>query len=287
MSSAFCPEVAVTLASLDTARLATKVKLFKKEMSHRHKPAADWPHCAAFSLVELLVVLATVALLAGLLLPTLVRGHARARSTACSSNLRQLGVAFMLNLSENDGAFPTGGTISSAGAQPEDWIWWQLQAGAASQPTMRDPRKSAIASYLGGYDTRFFRCPADRDASARELQWKQNMSRELYTYSYSLNGHSERGMATYVSPDRSVIFRNKISDVAKPSMKIMLAEEKGSPRDGPGTVSIDDGLWQPLGNPLTARHGGNANVTFADGHVETVDRAFADENHPERLDPAH
>lgn len=238
-------------------------------------------------MVELLVVIATIALLAGLLAPTLARGKAKAHSTACSSNLRQLGVAFMLYLSENDDTFPTGGTVSSAGAQPEDWIWWQMQAGAASQPAMRDPRKSAIASYLGGYDTRFFRCPADRDAPDRELQWQQNMGSELYTYSYSLNGHTERGMATYVSPDRSVIYRNKMSAVVKPSMKIMLAEEKGSPMDGPGTVAINDGLWHPLGNPLTSRHGGKANVTFADGHVEIVNRAFADENHPERFDPAH
>ena len=113
------------------------------------------------------------------------------------------------------------------------------------------------------------------------------MNSELYTYSYSLNGHTERGMATYVSRDRSVVFRNKIVAVTNPSMKIMLAEEKGSPKDGSGSVSIDDGHWQPLGNPLTTRHAGKANVTFADGHVETVDRSFADENHPEHFDPAH
>jgi prepilin-type processing-associated H-X9-DG protein len=35
------------------------------------------------------------------------------------------------------------------------------------------------------------------------------------------------------------------------------------------------------------RHGGKANVTFADGHVETVRREFADQDHPEHFDPAH
>ena len=46
----------------------------------------------AFTLVELLIVIAIIALLAALLLPTLARGKAAAKSAACKSNLRQLGV---------------------------------------------------------------------------------------------------------------------------------------------------------------------------------------------------
>jgi prepilin-type processing-associated H-X9-DG protein len=33
------------------------------------------------------------------------------------------------------------------------------------------------------------------------------------------------------------------------------------------------------------RHGGRANVTFADGHLERVPREFADSSHPEHFDP--
>jgi len=46
-------------------------------------------------LVELLVVVAVIATLAGLLLPALARAQQRARQTACTSNLRQLGLALM------------------------------------------------------------------------------------------------------------------------------------------------------------------------------------------------
>lgn len=245
------------------------------------------PSYSAFTLVELLVVMSIVALLAGLLFPTLARGKAKAQSAACSSNLRQMGVAFMLYLPDYEDTFPTAGLRSSIGAQPEDWIWWQVQTEFAGRPAMRDGRSSVIAPYLGGYDTRYFRCPADKDAPARELEWKRKMKNELYTYSYSLNGHTERGMASYISQDRSVILRNKLASVVKPSNKIMLAEEKGSPKDGPGSAVINDGRWQPLGYPLTMRHAGKANVTYADGHVETVTRAFADANHPEHFDPGH
>ena len=192
----------------------------------------------------------------------------------------------MMYCDEHEDRFPTSAAKGSIGAQPEDWIWWQLQNDASGQMSMRDPKGSPLAAYLGGFEPRFFRCPLDRDALAREILWKQNMSQEMYTYSYSLNAFSDRGMASFMSADRSRIQFNRLSSVMKPAQKIMLAEEKGSPEDGPGSAVIDDGAWQPLGYPLTMRHAGRANVAFADGHVAVVPREFADLDHPEHFDPA-
>jgi prepilin-type N-terminal cleavage/methylation domain-containing protein/prepilin-type processing-associated H-X9-DG protein len=238
-----------------------------------------------FTLIELLLVLAIMSILSSLLFPTLARGRAKAQNAACRNNVRQIAGAFMMYLDDNRDTFPTAAARSTLGAQPEDWIWWQTERPANGAPLMRNPARGSVVRHLGNYDTRYFRCPTDKYAVRREIAWRENPENEQYFYSYSLNAHSEQGMASYISKDRSMIFLNRLASVQNPSQKIMLAEEKGGPTDGPGSASIDDGRWVPPGYPLTVRHSNRANATFADGHVETVPREFADSSRSEHYIP--
>ena len=62
----------------------------------------------AFMLIELLVVIAIIAILAAVLLPVLASAKAASRRVACVSNLRQVGIAIQLYVSDHDGRIPYG-----------------------------------------------------------------------------------------------------------------------------------------------------------------------------------
>lgn len=72
------------------------------------------PRKAAFTLVELLVVIGIIAVLVGILLPTLGRARRSANNVYCQSNLRNMGTAMAMYINNNKGYFPGAITTSDA-----------------------------------------------------------------------------------------------------------------------------------------------------------------------------
>ncbi|WP_052361508.1 type II secretion system protein [Geminisphaera colitermitum] len=64
------------------------------------------PRIRAFTLVELLTVVAIIGILAGILIPVTARVRWSARSTQCTSNIRQLVQLFLLYANDNKGKLP-------------------------------------------------------------------------------------------------------------------------------------------------------------------------------------
>ncbi len=93
-----------------TMRRREESRIFSGHCWHRDVP--DHPshsflqRAGAFTLVELVVVIGIIAALAALLIPAVVRTQETARSTACLSNLHQLGVALQLYVQDNQNHLP-------------------------------------------------------------------------------------------------------------------------------------------------------------------------------------
>jgi prepilin-type N-terminal cleavage/methylation domain-containing protein/prepilin-type processing-associated H-X9-DG protein len=72
----------------------------------KHRNRAIFGNARGFTLVELLVVIGIIAVLIGMLLPSLNQARVQAKSIACLSNLRSLGTGFQMYAGENHGCLP-------------------------------------------------------------------------------------------------------------------------------------------------------------------------------------
>jgi prepilin-type processing-associated H-X9-DG protein len=92
-------------------------------MRSRHRPTAT-TRAAAFTLVELLVVIGIIAVLIGILLPTLIGARRAAYTVQCSSNMKQLATAMIMYIQDNKGKFPPTASDEVAGITPGGGFWW-------------------------------------------------------------------------------------------------------------------------------------------------------------------
>jgi prepilin-type N-terminal cleavage/methylation domain-containing protein/prepilin-type processing-associated H-X9-DG protein len=99
----------------------------------------------AFTLIEMLVVIAIIGILAGLLLPVLARAKGKGLDIKCISNLKQLGISLTMFADDHQSRLP------SAERRPSTPV----------DPTNVQPRIVDVLSNYAGGVIAIFKCPRD------------------------------------------------------------------------------------------------------------------------------
>jgi prepilin-type N-terminal cleavage/methylation domain-containing protein/prepilin-type processing-associated H-X9-DG protein len=155
------------------------------------KRGSEWQRTVgvAFTIIELLVVIAIIAILAALLLPVLSRSKEAGRSTACISNLRQIGIALQLWVDANNNRMP----------EMRDQLM-----DTNSVPTNALPGVEVVLKDELG-NTNVLRCPSDR----QNLYERTGSS---YAWNSLLNGQVADNLTVLglsVSPHAIPVFFDK------------------------------------------------------------------------------
>ena len=123
------------------------------------------PSTGAFTLVELLVVMAVIMILAALAMPTLSQATGQARTVNCLSNLRQI-VAALRSYATNNGHFMTG---IQGGCKPDDqptWLFDRDPDRTSNEEIFADvPTKGQLYPYY--QQPELVLCPADREGNGK------------------------------------------------------------------------------------------------------------------------
>jgi prepilin-type N-terminal cleavage/methylation domain-containing protein/prepilin-type processing-associated H-X9-DG protein len=116
---------------------------------------------AGFTLIELLVVIAIIAVLMGILMPVLSRARASANLTACSSQLRQIGLAIPAYAADFDSKMPWWGYTDSGSEEMHPYVCYR-QDWVFSTGKLKAMRMACL--YEGKYipEPRVFYCPSNR-----------------------------------------------------------------------------------------------------------------------------
>jgi prepilin-type N-terminal cleavage/methylation domain-containing protein/prepilin-type processing-associated H-X9-DG protein len=207
----------------------------------------------AFSLVELLVVIAVISVVAGLLLPVVARSRKSAHHAKCVSNLRQLGLAADMYWDEHEGAtFRFRGVATNNG----DVFWFGWLAAGAEGERAFDYSEGPLYPYLENWNVTL--CPTF-NYYAPNLKLKAKSPTCGYGVNLYLTAPHLDNINAMRRPSETIAFTD--------SAQINTFQAPASPSN-----PMIEEFYYLSTNKFEAtvhfRHRQSANAVFGDGHVD-------------------
>jgi prepilin-type N-terminal cleavage/methylation domain-containing protein/prepilin-type processing-associated H-X9-DG protein len=217
---------------------------------------------AAFTLIEVLVVLAIIAILAGLLLPALGVAKARAKTIACLNQLRQSSVAAQMYAGDNAGVLVPNLDITRVTTSSNVWVSGSMKDAthATNTTLLRLGKLFPYASQVG-----LFHCPADNSMSMEGASVRGPRVRSYAMNSWIGSRSMEVGDIGRNS-FRTFVKDAEFSAKGAAALWLMADEHEFTIEDGYFLVTMDD--TRPFASFPALRHQRGFTMNFVDGHAE-------------------
>ena len=231
-----------------------------------HAISSRQARARAFTLIEVLVTIAVIAILVGLLVPSLSGVRHTARATACGAQLRSLGTAWSMYANDfAERAMPLAYT-SAADVGPGGMAryWWGSHGSAATPP---DHGKGFLSPYLDANlsERSVFQCPGQKWGT----YVPQGPGARWPTSTYGYNGYF---LSPSKTPGYDAVIGNRpwqrVGDLRQPSSLFVFADAMIRQSNNLRNCALLDppllyigsggmnGAWSWNGSPTTAfRHG--------------------------------
>ncbi|MEM8495853.1 MAG: type II secretion system protein [Planctomycetota bacterium] len=217
-----------------------------------------------FTLIELLVVISVIALLIGLLLPTLGAARRHARTLACLTTTRSIGQAQRMYLDDHEGRFAPTDHVGGTGEPQWDVLFADylgvrevLRAWRASPLGDLDDPNLPYGEAARAYYRDLLTCPErDNVRSTLDYSYGQNVWFALNPIDFAALGQPPEGPF-----DREASLR-------RPSATVTHGEVGGQSNHVMAHFWTY-GFAEP-GDTLATRHLNQFNAVFADGHAATA-----------------
>ena len=243
-----------------------------------------------FTVVELLTVIAVIAILASLLLPSMGAVKARSQAAACANHKKQLTFAWLIYADDHqDRLVPNFGADRLHATAVRNWddnwvnnrMTWELDMGNTNTAF-------ADAAKLTEYTTRvvpLYRCPSDHVVSAiqRKAGWNARVRSISMNGMLGDPGPSFKNGLNLNNPNY-VQFLNLAAIQNTAGTFVLLDEHPDSINDGYFLNVGDSDEWVDLPGSY---HNGAATLSFADAHLEVHPWRFPRTKQPSRPDGAH
>lgn len=216
-----------------------------------------WQNRRAFSMVELLVVMAVIAILAGLLLPAISKSKVKAEELGCQNNLKQLNLAWTMYADDNADLLVNNHGVPETLALHQTWannvLDWTNSVDNTNPALLTEAKLGPYANR----STRIFKCPSDRIPAPNGERIR----------SMSMNAMvGNPGELTNRFNPLYVQFYKKTQVPQSSTIFVFLDEQADTLNDGFFVNVLEENAW---GNLPGSYHNGGANLSFADGHVES------------------